>query len=159
MACHDVGEIAEALWAVFAQSDVDVYSAHMGGVTFCSCVAKVADNLLQILNVAVVEDGRPQFGSFLISCRLDAGVSGDFPFSALVVLASPSVVTSANVANRVLCAKVGCDGSAGFLSGDVVHLHLNTDGLLFHFLNLVSGFFVHNMYLPFGSWRCVFPFR
>ncbi len=61
------------------------------------------------------------------------------------------MVTAANVANRLLGPKVGCDGSAGFLSGDVVHLHLNADGLVLHGFNLDSGLFIHNMYLPFGS--------
>ena len=93
---------------------------------------------------------------FIIAVGVDAGVSGDFPFPALVVFASPSLVGTADVANCVLRAVVGCDGAAGFLSGDVVHLDLNADGLLLHFFNLDSGSFVHNMYLPFGSLRCVF---
>ena len=151
VACHDVGEVAEGLGAVFAQSDVDVDSAHMGGVALRSGVAKVADDFLQILNVAVVEDRRSHLRFLLIAVSVDAGVSGDFPFPALVVFASPSVVAAADVANRVLRAVVGGDGSAGFFSGDVIHLNLNADGLLLHFFNLDSGSFVHNMYLPFGS--------
>ncbi len=151
MACHDVGEVSEALGAVFAQADVNVDSAHMGRVAFRSCVAKVADDFLQVGNVAVVQDGRSHLRLFVIVGGADAGVSGDFPLSTLAVLASPGSVRAANVANRVLGAKVGCDGFAGFLSGDVVHLHLNADGLLLHGFNLVSGLFVHNMYLPFGS--------
>ena len=156
VACHDVGKVAEGLRAVFAQADVDVYSAHMGGVAFRSGVAEDADDFLQILNVAVAEDRRSHLRFFLIPVSVDAGVSGDFPFPALVVLASPGVVAAADVPNRVLRAVVGCDGAAGFFSGDVVHLHLNADGLLLHFFNLDSGLFVHNMYLPFGSKRCVF---
>lgn len=156
VACHDVCEVAECLGAVFAQSDVNVDSAHMGGVAFRSGVAEVADNLLQILNIAVVEDRCSHLRLFLIPVGADAGVSGDFPLSTLVVLASPGVVAAAKVANRVLCAVVGGDGSAGFFSGDVVHLNLNANGLLFHFFNLDSGSFVHNMYLPFGCLRCVF---
>lgn len=46
VACHDVGKIAKALRTVFAQSDVDVYSTHMGGIAFRTFVAKVTDNLL-----------------------------------------------------------------------------------------------------------------
>ena len=156
VACHNVGEVAKCLGAVFAQSDVDVDSAHMGGVALGSCVAEVADDFLQILNVAVAQDGRSHLSLFFIAVGVDAGVSGDFPFPALVVFASPSLVGTADVANCVLRAVVGCDGAAGFLSGDVVHLDLNADGLLLHFFNLVSGSFVHNMYLPFGSLRCVF---
>ena len=155
VACHDVGEVSKALRAVFAQANVDVDSAHMGGVAFRSCVAEVADDLLQVGNVAVVQDGRSHLRLFVIVGCSDAGVSGDFPLSTLGVLASPGLVSAADVANRVLGAKVGCDGSAGFLSGDVVHLHLNADGLFLHGFNLVSGLFVHNMYLPFGSLRCV----
>jgi hypothetical protein len=151
VACHDVGEVAEGLGAVFAQSDVDVDSAHMGGVALRSGVAEVANDFLQILNVAVVENRRSHLRFLLIAVSVDAGVSGDFPFSALVVFASPSVVAAADVANCVLRAVVGGDGSAGFFSGDVIHLNLNADGLLLHFFNLDSGSFVHNMYLPFGS--------
>ena len=156
VACHDVGKVAEGLGAMFTQSDVDVDSAHMGRVALRSGVAEVADDFLQILNVAVAEDGRSHLGLFFIAVGVDAGVSGDFPFPALVVLASPGVVAAADVANRVLCAVVGGDGAAGFFSGDVVHLNLNADGLLLHLFNLDSGSFVHNMYLPFGSLRCVF---
>lgn len=156
VACHDVGEVAKGLGAVFAQSDVDVDSTHMGGVAFRSGVAEVADDFLQVLNVAVVEDRRSHLRFLLIAVCVDAGVSGDFPFPTLVVFASPSLVGTADVANCVLRAVVGCDGAAGFLSGDVVHLDLNADGLLLHFFNLDSGSFVHNMYLPFGSLRCVF---
>ena len=46
VACHNVGEVAEGLGAVLAQSDVDVDSAHMVGVAFRSCVAEVADDCL-----------------------------------------------------------------------------------------------------------------
>lgn len=151
VACHDVGEVSKGLGAVFAQADVDVDSAHMGGVALRSGVAEVADDFLQILNVTVVEDRRSHLRFLLIAGSVDAGVSGDFPFPALVVLASPSVVAAADVAYRVLRAVVGGDGSASFFSGDVIHLNLNADGLLLHFFNLDSGSFVHNMYLPFGS--------
>ena len=105
-----------------------------------------------------MQDGRSHLRSLLIPCCVDAGVSGDFPFPALIVLADPGVIGSADVANRVLRAVVGGDGAAGFFSGDVVHLNLNADGLLLHFFNLDSGLFVHNMYLPFGFAMCVFPF-
>lgn len=156
MACHDVGKVSQALRAVFAKADVDVDSAHMGGVAFRSGVAEVADDFLQVVDVAIAEDGRSQLCLLVIAGCLDAHVPGNFPLSALAILARPGEVTAADVANCVLGAKVGCDGSAGFLSGDVVHLHLNADGLVFHGFNLVSGLFVHNMYLPFGSKRCVF---
>lgn len=156
VACHDVGKVAEGLGAMLTQSNVNVDSAHMGRVALRSGVAEVADDFLQILNVAVAEDGRSHLGLFFIAVSVDAGVSGDFPFPALIVLASPSLVGAADVANRVLRAVVGCDGAAGFFSGDVIHLNLNADGLLLHFFNLDSGSFVHNMYLPFGSLRCVF---
>ena len=159
VACHDVGEVAEGLGAMLTQANVDVDSAHMGGVTFRSGFAEAADDFLQVLNVIVGEDWASHLRFLLIASCLDAGVSGDFPFSALIILASPSVVAAANVANRVLCAVVCGDGAAGFFSGNVIHLNLNADGLLFHFLNLDSGLFVHNMYLPFGSLRCVFPLR
>ena len=151
VACHDVGEVSKGLGAVFAQADVDVDSAHMGGVALRSGVAEVADDFLQILYVAVVEDRRSHLRFLFIAVGVDAGVSGDFPFPALIVLASPSVVAAADEAYRVLRAVVGGDGSAGFFSGDVIHLNLNADGLLLHFFNLDSGSFVHNMYLPFGS--------
>lgn len=54
MACHDVGEVSEALGAVVAQANVDVNSAHMGGVAFRSGMAEVADDFLQVADVAIV---------------------------------------------------------------------------------------------------------
>lgn len=156
VACHNVCKVAKALWAVFAESDVDVDSAHMGRVTFRSGFAKAANDFLQVLNIIIAEDWRSKFRFLIISVSVNAGVSGDFPLSALAVSASPCTVGSAQVVNRVLRSKVSCDGAAGFFSGDVIHFDLNADGLFFHFFNLVSCLFVHNMYLPFGSLRCVF---
>lgn len=156
MASHDVRQIPQAVRRVVIQSDVDVDSAHMGWVAFRSLVPELADDFLQVLNVIVVEDRRSHLGSLIIASRLDAGIPCDFPDATPVVFAAPSLVSSAKVANRVFGVEVSGDGSASLLPCDVVHLHLNADGLLFHFLYLVSGLFVHNMYLPL---RVCFPFR
>ena len=156
MACHDVCQIPQAVRCVVIQSDVDVDSAHMGWVAFRSLVPELAEDFLQVLNVIVVEDRRSHLGSLIIASRLDAGIPCDFPDATPVVFATPSLVSSAKVANRVFGVEVSGDGLASLLPCDVVHLHLNADGLLFHFFNLVSGLFVHNMYRPL---RVCFPFR
>ena len=156
MACHDVCQIPQRVWLVVIQSNVDVDSAHMSWVAFRTFVPELAENFLQVLNVIVAEDWRSHLGSLIIGCRLDAGIPCDFPGATLVVFATPSLVSSAKVANRVFGVEVGGDGLASLFPCDVVHLHLNADGLLFHFLYLVSGLFVHNMYLPL---RVCFPFR
>lgn len=156
MACHDVCQIPQAVRRVVIQSNVDVDSAHMGWVAFCTLVPELAEDFLQILDVIVAENWRSHLGSLIIVLCLDAGIPCDFPCATLVVFAAPSLVSSAKVANRAFGVEVGGDGLARLLSCDVVHLHLNADGLLFHFFNLVSGLFVHNMYRPL---RVCFPFR
>lgn len=156
MACHDVCQIPQAVRRVVIQSNVDVDSAHMGWVAFCTLVPELAEDFLQVLDVIVAEDWRSHLGSFIIVLCLNAGIPRDFPCATLVVFATPSLVSSAKVANRVFGVEVGGDGLASLLPCDVVHLHLNADGLLFHFFNLGSGLFVHNMYRPL---RVCFPFR
>lgn len=156
MACHDVCQIPQAVRRVVIQSDVDVDSAHMGWVAFCTLVPKLAKDFLQVLDVIVAEDRRSHLCSLIIVLCLYAGIPCDFPSATLVVFATPSLVSSAKVANRVFGVEVGGDGLASLFPRDVVHLHLNANGLLFHFFNLVSGLFVHNMYRPL---RVCFPFR
>ncbi len=74
----------------------------MGGVALGSCVAEVADDFLQILNVAVAQDGRSHLGLFIIAVGVDAGVSGDFHSLPWFVFASQALVGTADVANCVL---------------------------------------------------------
>ena len=94
------------------------------------------------------------FTLIIVLC-LNAGIPCDFPCATLVVFAAPSLVSSAKVANRVFGMEVGCDGLASLLPCDVVHLHLNADGLLFQVFNLSFCFSVHNVFLrSFG----LFPF-
>ena len=66
VACHNVGKVPKALRPVVAKPDVNVDSTHMGWVAFRSCMAEVADNFLQVLDVTVVEDGRSHFCFFVI---------------------------------------------------------------------------------------------
>lgn len=42
MACHDVRKVSEALWSVAIQSDVNVASAHMDRVAFCSLMSQLS---------------------------------------------------------------------------------------------------------------------
>ncbi|MCP6440847.1 hypothetical protein NL474_30840, partial [Klebsiella pneumoniae] len=44
MACHDVCQISQAVRRVVIQSNVDVDSAHMGWVAFCTLVPELAED-------------------------------------------------------------------------------------------------------------------
>ena len=75
----------------------------------------------------------------------DAGVAHGLPSATLPVFAAPYIVAAAIVAHRVLGAEVFGDYLGSFLSGDVAHLKLDPDGLLFHFLDLSGNLIVHGM--------------
>ena len=160
VACHDVDQIPQGLCGVVALADVDVDSASSGGAALRSSLPKEAEDALQGLDVVVGEDRGDQL-AFLVVRSADAHVPLELPNPALLVFASPGHVA-------VLCGCVVGGGSEELgnlggclLSGDVVHLHLDPDGLVLHGFNLRSGLFVHGLYLL--CFRCVFffvfPFR
>ena len=159
VARHDVGEVAEGLRGVSLRSDVDVDSASSGGVALCSGVAKLADEFLQGVHVLVGEDRGDHLALLAVGSG-DADVPLEFPLAALAVPGAPTVVSVA--AGGVLvpaCAEVGGGDLGGAAALDVVHLDLDSDGLLLHFLDLSCCSFAHCCFLRF---RCVpqgvFPF-
>ena len=159
--CHDVHKVADGLCGVVAFADVDVDPASAAWAALCSCLAEQPDNLLQGFDVVVGEDRGDQFAFFCVR-SVDAHIPLEFPNPALSVLASPAVIS-------VLAGSVPCSGSevlgnlsCRFFSGDVVHLDLNSDGLVLHGFNLLSCFIVHGMFsfvfflvFPFGM--CILP--
>jgi hypothetical protein len=96
-------------------------------------------------DVVVGEDRGDQFAFFCVR-SVDAHIPLEFPNPALLVLASPAVIS-------VLAGGVPCSGSevlgdlsCRFFSCDVVHLDLNSDGLVLHSFNLLSCFIIHGMF-------------
>ena len=142
MACHDVCQVPQGPGRVTVGADVDVYSASVLRVADGSGVAKLSGDREQVLQIVVGEDRGGQLGGM---SAVDAGVAHGLPSAALPVFAAPNIVAAAIVAYRVLGAEVSGDHLGGFLSGDVAHLKLDPDGLLFHFLNLPGNLIVHGM--------------
>ena len=142
MACHDVCQVPQGPGRVTVGADVDVYSASVLRVADGSGVAKRSGDREQVLQIVVGEDRGGQLGGM---SAVDAGVAHGLPSAALPVFAAPNIVAAAIVAYRVLGAEVSGDHLGGFLSGDVAHLKLDPDGLLFHFLNLPGNLIVHGM--------------
>ena len=137
MACHDVSQVPQRLRCVTVGSNVDVDSAAPIGIAFGPSLTKLADQALQKLDVLVPEDRGNQFA--LLGFRpLDADVPGEFPLAALGVPGAPGPVA---VAVGSVFAAAGAEvlgGNLGsILAGDVVHLNLDPDGLLFHFVDLI----------------------
>ena len=149
VACHDVRQVAEGLRGVTLGSDVDVNTAASGGVALGSRLAELANQLLQGFHVAVGKD-RGDHLALLAVGAVDAAVSLEFPFPTLGIPSAPGAVAVAvgGVLEAVSPEEVSCQ-LCGFLSGDVVHLDLDSDGLLLHFLNLSGYLCVHGVYLRF----------
>jgi len=155
VAGHDVDQVAEGLRGVAFGTDVDVYSAASGGIALGSGLPQFADQLLQKLHVRVGEDRRDHFALFSVGA-VNADILLEFPFPALGIPSTPGAVA---VAAGGVAVVVGAEEGGGQLGGcaplDVVHLDLDPDGLLFHFLNLSCYLCVHAVFLRF---LCVFPF-
>ena len=149
MACHDVGQIPKGLRGVAVRSDVDVDSAAAGGVALGSGLPEDPDQFLQGGNVGVVKDRGDQF-ALLIFAALDADVALEFPFAVLCVPCAPGAVA---VAVGGVFVASGAEELGGKLrslaAGDAVHLDLDSDGLLFHFLDLAQNLLVHCVFLRF----------
>ena len=137
------------------RSDVDVDSASF------VCVADrlvMSENPYQFLKDRYVPVGKNrgnQFAFLTVGSR-NAHILLEFPFPSAFVPCGPGAVTVSSV--RVLVSacseKIGCKLGSLFPC-NVIHLNLDPDGLLFHFLNLDSCFFVH---LNVPSFLVVFPF-
>ena len=145
VAGHDVCQVAESLGCVALRADVDVNSAAACRVALCSGAAKLAAKFLQAFDVGVGKDRGDHF-ALLIVGSADANIAGEFPLAALGVPSAPGHVAVAvgGVLNAAGSEEGGGDLGC-FLAGDVVHLDLNADGLLFHLVDLVSGFLVHGV--------------
>ena len=155
MACHNVCQIPQGLWCMPLCSNVDVYSASSGCIAFGSCFSKESDNLLQGWNILIGKDRGYHF-AFMCVIPANGNVLLEFPFPSLSIPCAPGAVTVSSGCILVAsCSKVGGCFSGCCLSGDVVHLNLNSDGLFFHFCDLICCFFVHCLCTPF---RFVFPF-
>ena len=142
---HDIHKVADGLCGVVAFANVDVNPASAAWAALCACLSEQSDNLLQGFDVVVGEDWGDQFAFFCVR-SVDAHIPLEFPNPALLVLASPAVISV--LAGRVPCSgsEVLSDLSCRFFSGDVVHLDLNPDGLVLHGFNLLSYFIVHGMF-------------
>ena len=144
---HDVDQIAEGLRGVAFGTDVDVNTAASGGVALCPSLTQLADQLLQKLHVCVGEDRSDHFAFFIVG-TLDADILLEFPFPALGVPSAPGAVAVAAGGVFVgVSAEEGGGEFGGCGSGDVVHLDLNADGLLLHFLDLLGNLCVHANFL------------
>ena len=148
VACHDVGEVPEALRCVACRADVDVDPAASCRVALCSGLPQPSYQLLQGFDVVVGKD-RGDHLAFLCVWSGDADVPLEFPFAVLIVPCAPAVVSV--VCCGVLVSsgseEVGCE-LGGCVSPDVVHLNLDPDGLLLHGF-LLSCCVLHSV----GSFR------
>ncbi len=155
VACHDVGQVAQGLWGVALGADVDVNSAAPGGVALGAHSAKPPNQLLQGFHVGVGQDWGDQLAFFAVRTG-NGNVLLEFPLASLAVPCAPGAVPVA------VCGALVAPG-AKELGGnlcrpaavDVVHLDLDPNGLLLHFLDLGSRFLVHDS----ASWLVFFPFR
>ena len=135
VACHDVCQVAKGFRCVAVGSDVDVNSAHSCGVALGAFVAKLAAKFLEAFNVCPGKDRGYKFALLVVGSG-DAYVLLEFPFAALRVPCAPGAVTVAvccvlvSMGSEEVCCNLGCG-----VSSDSVHLDLNSDGLLFHFLD------------------------
>ncbi len=136
MAGHDVDQVPKGLRGVAFRSDVDVDSAASGGIALCPSLAQLADQFLQKFHICVGEDRGDQFAFFII-IAMNADILLELPFPPLGIPCTPGAVAVAagGVAEVIGTEKGGGELGCG-ASGDVVHLHLDPDGLLLHFLNL-----------------------
>ena len=130
-------------------------SASSGGIALRSGFSEPSYQFLQKLDVCVGQDWGDQFALLAVGAA-DAGVLLEFPFPTLGIPCAPSAVAVPAGGVTVL---VGSEELGGDLGGgasvDVVHLHLDPNGLLLHFLDLSQNLLVHAVFLRFLR---VFPF-
>ena len=142
---HDIDQVSDSLCSVVAFANVNVYSASAAWTTLCSRLAEQPNDILQGFDVVVGENRGDQFAFFCVR-SVDTHIPLEFPNPALLVFASPAVISV--LAGCVPCSgsEVLSDLSCRLFSGDVVHLDLNSDGLVLHGFNLLSCFIVHGMF-------------
>ena len=147
MARHKVGEISQGLRCVSVCSNVNVYSGSDACMADCTSFSEFAYQFLQGFNVLVFQNRRDQFALFgIASCNADVFL--EFPFSALCIPSRPgAVAVSAGGVFVSACAEMVGGKLCSSLSGDVVHLNLHADGLLFQVFNLSFCFSVHSVFL------------
>ena len=152
VACHDVGQVAQGLRGVALGADVDVNSAAPGGVALGAHSAKPPNQLLQGFHVGVSQDWGDQLAFFAVRTG-NGNVLLEFPLASLAVPCAPGAVP---VAVGGALVAPGAKELGGDLcrpaAVDVVHLDLDPNGLLLHFLDLDSRFLVHGS----ASWLVLF---
>ena len=152
VAGHDVGQVAQGLRGVALGADVDVDSAAPGGVALGARSAQPANQLLQGFHVGVGQDRGNQLAFFAVRAG-NGNVLLEFPLASLAVPCAPGAVPVA-VGGALVAS--GAEELGGDLcrpaAVDVVHLDLDPDGLLLHFLDLGSRFLVHGS----ASWLVLF---
>lgn len=89
---HDVHKVADGLCGVVTFADVDVDPASAAWAALCACLAEQPDDLLQGFDVVVGEDRGDQFAFFCVR-SVDAHIPLEFPNPALLVFASPAVIS------------------------------------------------------------------
>ena len=155
VARHEVREVADGLRRVSVLADVDVDAAGVRGVAFRPGAAELPQELLELRDVLVAEDGRHEL-RLLAAVGVDADVPLEFLFASLPVPGAPGVV--AITGGSVLEAP-GAEESSGnprrFHPADAVHLDLHSDGLLLHFLDAPCRCCVHFAF-SFRSAVCSF---
>ena len=139
-------------------SNVDVNPTSPGRIAIRSGFSQKPNDLLQGLHILVLEDRCYHF-AFLRIGSCDAHIPLEFPNPALLVFASPSVVSVLACCvpggrSEKLCNLLRC-----VLPGDVVHLDFYAYRLFFHLGDLGFNFAVH-FYPPSGllpsSFCCVY---
>ena len=155
MAGHDIDQVAKGLRGVTFCTDVDVNTTASGGIALCPSLPQLADQFLQGFHICIGEDRGDQFAFFII-VAMNTDILLELPFPSLGIPCTPSAVAvAAGGVAVVIGAEKGGGELGGGASGDVVHLHLDPNGLLLHFLNLSQNLLVHAVFLRF----CMcFPF-
>ena len=152
VAGHNVGQVAQGLRCVPLGSDVDMDSAAPGGVALGTRPAKPANQLLQGSHVGVGQNWGDQLTFFAVRAG-NGNVLLEFPLASLAVPSAPGAVP---VAVGGVFIAPGAKELGGDLccpaAVDVVHLDLDPDGLLLHFLDLDFRFLVHGS----ASWLVLF---
>ena len=147
--CHDVHKVADGLRGVSVPANVNMHSASPCVIRPHSSLPQCPNQSLQEFQVIVVEDGADCFA--LLAVRSGNGyIFRELPFPVLTVPCAPGfVAVPAGGVFVAACSEVlGC-GLCRLLSGDVVALDLNAEGLLLHFLNLSQNLLVHAVFLRF----------
>ena len=145
----EVHKAREALGCVVGSVDVDVDAT--GGVREGTLGNESANDVLKILDILILKNGRYNLATVIATCGnsatvnlavgADACVAHSFPRSALAVGCAVGVVAGADISGRgsvILCDNCGCLAAC-----DTCHFNLYTKilSLNFHFFLNPSCFF------------------